>query len=99
MEGQLQLSGWAGKRRVVVLRRPRERAANPACIDPRALPWPALAGSSPGPAFEYQVLVTNLRDELVSESGPYAQRADAENVYDALQNHWGWGGWWRAGGT
>ncbi len=25
-------------------------------------------------------------------SGLYAQRADAENVYDELKNQWGWGG-------
>jgi hypothetical protein len=91
LEGQLQLSGWSCKRRVVVLRRPKERIA-PEPADPRALPWPALVVSGPPPAYEYQVLVTNLTEELVSVSGLYAQRADAENVYDELKNQWGWGG-------
>lgn len=91
LEGQLQLSGWSGKRRVVVLRRPKERIA-PEPADPRALPWPALVVSGPPPAYEYQVLVTNLTEELVSVSGLYAQGADAENVYDELKNQWGWGG-------
>jgi hypothetical protein len=46
LEGRLQLSSWSVKRRVVVLRRPKERAAVPAA-DPRALPWPAI----PSPAW------------------------------------------------
>lgn len=91
LEGQLQLTGWSCKRRVVVLRRPKERGAH-AAVDPRALPWPALALSAPPPEYEYQVLVTNLTEELLSVSGLYAQRADAENVYDELKNQWGWGG-------
>jgi hypothetical protein len=76
---------------VVVLRRPRERAASVAA-DPRALPWPALALSGPPPESEHQVLVTSLTEELLSVSGLYAQRVDAENVYDELKNQWGWGG-------
>ena len=91
LEGQLQLSGWTCKRRVIVLRRPKERAPH-VPTDPRALPWPALAVSGPPPEYEYQVLVTNLTEELLSVSGLYAQRADAENVYDELKNQWGWGG-------
>lgn len=91
LEGQLQLTGWSRARRVVVLRRPKERAAA-APADPHALPWPALALSQPPPESEYQVLVTNLTEEILSLSGLYAQRADAENVYDELKNQWGWGG-------
>lgn len=91
LEGRLQLSGWSCKRRVVVLRRPKERTPN-VPTDPRALPWPALAVSGPPLEYEYQVLVTNLTEELLSVSGLYAQRADAENVYDELKNQWGWGG-------
>jgi len=90
LEGQLQLSGWSGKRRVVVLRRPKERPPQ-VCADPRALPWPALALNAPPPEYPYQVLVTNLTEELLSLSSLYAQRADAENVYDELKNQWGWG--------
>lgn len=91
LEGQLQLTGWTQKRRVLVLRRRQERGEVSAS-DPRALPWPELALSQPPPAYEYQVLVTNLTEELLSVSGLYAQRADAENVYDELKNQWGWGG-------
>jgi hypothetical protein len=92
LEGQLQLSGWTRPRRVVVLRRGQERAARPAPADPHALPWPALAVGGPPPEYEYQVLVTNLEEEVVSVSYLYAQRGDAENVYDELKNQWGWGG-------
>jgi hypothetical protein len=91
LEGRLQLSGWTCKRRVVVLRRPKERTPH-VPTDPRALPWPALAVSGSPLEYEYQVLVTNLTEELLSVSGLYAQRADAENVYDELKNQWGWGG-------
>ena len=43
-------------------------------------------------ALEYQVLVTNLTEELLAVSDRYRQRADAENVYDELKNQWGGGG-------
>jgi len=92
LEGQLQLTGWSCKRRIVVLRRPKERAALSVAADARALPWPALVVSGPPPEYAYPVLVTNLTEELLSVSGLYAQRADAENVYDELKNQWGWGG-------
>ena len=92
-EGQLQLSGWTARRRVIVLRRPRERAAAaPAPDAPPALPWFALTLCGPAPEYEYQVLVTNLKEEILSVAGLYRQRADAENVYDELKNQWGWGG-------
>jgi hypothetical protein len=93
-EGRLQLDGWSAKRRVIVLRRPRQPAA--AEPDPasavRALPWPALALCAAAPEYEYQVLVTNLTEALLGVSDLYRQRADAENVYDELKNQWGWGG-------
>ena len=89
-EGRLQLTGWTAKRRVVVLRRQQDR--RPTAADPHALDWPLLAECDPAPAYEYQVLVTNLTEELLSVSDLYRQRADAENVYDELKNQWGWGG-------
>lgn len=92
LEGQLQLTGWSRKRRVLVLRRLKERAASAVAPDPQALPWPGLAICEATPEYEYQVLVTNLTEEVLTVSGLYAQRADAENVYDELKNQWGWGG-------
>ncbi len=91
LEGQLQLSGWRRKRRGLVRRRSKPRGASEA-PDARPLPWLALAMSDSLPEYEYQVLVTHLTEALLSVSGRYAQRADAENVYDELQNQWGWGG-------
>jgi hypothetical protein len=89
-EGRLQLMGWTAARRVVVLRRARERRVELAAQ--RALGWPLLVQCALAPAYEYQVLVTNLTEELLSLCDLYRQRADAENVYDELKNQWGWGG-------
>jgi hypothetical protein len=94
IEGQLQLTGWSRKRRVIVLRRLKRHAPTPTATatDARALPLPELT-VNPNPAqYEYQVLITNLTEELLTVSSLYAQRADAENVYDELKNQWGWGG-------
>lgn len=88
-EGQLQLTGWTCKRRAVVLRRPMER--------------PVAAGDIPlleqggvqvqtGPLYEYVVLVTSLKENLLTLLHLYRQRADVENAYDELKNQWGWGG-------
>lgn len=90
MEGRLQLTGWTAKRRVVVLRRKVERKTEKE--SPQELGWPMLAQCGPAPEYEYQVLVTNLSEELLSIADLYRQRADAENVYDELKNQWGWGG-------
>jgi hypothetical protein len=88
-EGELQLAGWTRKRRAVVFRRPIER--------------PVAAGDLPlleqqgvqvqtGPLYEYVVLVTNLKENLLTLLHLYRQRADVENAYDELKNQWGWGG-------
>ena len=42
--------------------------------------------------YEYVVLVTNLKENLLSLLQLYRQRADVENAYDELKNQWGWGG-------
>ena len=89
-EGRLQLTGWTAKRRVVVLRRTVERKTEKE--SPCELGWPMLAQCGPAPEYEYQVLVTNLSEEILSLADLYRQRADAENVYDELKNQWGWGG-------
>ena len=89
-EGRLQLTGWTAKRRVVVLRRQQKRRTEPAAT--HELNWPLLTECDPAPAYEYQLLVTNLSEELLSIADLYRQRADAENVYDELKNQWGWGG-------
>ena len=93
-EGELCLQGWSRKRRVVVLRRLGDRAASPSKVlgesTTPALPWTEVVASTP--EYEYLVLVTNLKIDLVGLTDLYLQRADAENTYDELKNQWGWGG-------
>lgn len=88
-EGQLQLSGWTGKRRAVVFRRPRQRAEKAGAIP--LLEHSELPVASQ-PLYEYVVLVTNLKENLTTLLYLYRQRADVENAYDELKNQWGWGG-------
>ncbi len=38
------------------------------------------------------MLVTNLKENLLTLLHLYRQRADVENAYDELKNQWGWGG-------
>jgi hypothetical protein len=88
-EGQLQLTGWTGKRRTVVLRRKRPDQSGLA-----SLPLLADRGVEVvrGPVYEYVVLVTSLQENLLTIAHLYRQRADVENAYDELKNQWGWGG-------
>ena len=92
MEGALQLDGWTSKRRVVVFRRQSRQRAE---VDPdRSLDQPCLklGKLTAQDCWEYQVLVTNLEDEVLGLCDLYRQRADIENAYDELKNQWGWGG-------
>lgn len=41
--------------------------------------------------YEYAVVVTNLGNEILTIAQPYRDRIDAENAFDELKNHWGWG--------
>lgn len=88
-EGTLRLNGWTRPRRAAVFRRPIQR--------------PARAGGLPllerggvqvqsDPLYEYVVLLTNLKENLLTLLHLYRQRADVENAYDELKNQWGWGG-------
>jgi hypothetical protein len=87
-EGELLLSGWTRKRRAVVFRRKIQRAAS------GEIPLLEQAGVQVqnGPLYEYIVLVTTLKENLISLLHLYRQRADVENAYDELKNQWGWGG-------
>ena len=42
--------------------------------------------------YEYAVLVTSLGNEILTTAQLYRDRGDAENPFDELKNHWGWGG-------
>jgi len=96
-ESTLELSTWSRRRRAVVLRRrARQRYPRRADIEKEDQPkQKCMAECEPfitDDDFEYQVLVTSLTAELCTIAQLYRDRADAENVFDELKNHWGWGG-------
>src|ERR1700676_1826084 len=89
----LRLQGWGRQRRIVLLR--RKLAGDPAAAD-RANPAQLRLGFTEiGPdkaLWEYAALVTSLDCEILTLGQLYRDRADAENVFDELNNQWGWGG-------
>jgi len=88
-QGELQLSGWTRRRRAVVFRRKVLRPAQAGDLPLLEQGEVALASE---PLYEYVVLVTNLKENLLTLLHLYRQRADVENAYDELKNQWGWGG-------
>jgi hypothetical protein len=97
MESTLRLSTWTKQRRIVVLRRPRQqryprRTDIEATHQPKQQVIDEVAEQLVDEDFDYQVLVTNRSDDLAVIAHLYRDRADAENVFDELNNHWGWGG-------
>jgi len=99
VEAELELTGWAHSRRVIVLRR---RIRDELAVAQKKV----LAGTSPqeqlalgfvettpdGLLYEYAVLVTSLQDEILAVAQHYRDRADVENNFDELKNQWGWTG-------
>lgn len=95
-DGELALTGWEKKRRVVVLRRPlageiviegdHDGQQLLAFIEADRKTGKGITG------YEYAVLVTNTAYEVLSLGQLYRDRADAENAFDELKNQWGWGG-------
>jgi hypothetical protein len=95
-DGELALTGWESKRRVVVLRRPLtgEIVLTGEADGQQVLAF-VEADRKAGKAitgYEYAVLVTNTEYEVLSLGQLYRDRADAENAFDELKNQWGWGG-------
>jgi len=95
LESELQLPSWDKKRRVVVIRRQLPKDVVRA-LDSQKNPQQGL-GFVDEPEdirqFEYAVLVTSLGDETISIVCHYRDRADCENNFDEIKNHWGWGGY------
>lgn len=92
-ESKLRLTGWSRARRIVVLRRQVKKnlavvSGNPE--GPKQLSFAELSDDIT--VYEYSVLVTSLEQEALSVAQLYRDRADAENNFDELKNHWGWGG-------
>ncbi len=93
-ESELQLQGWQGRRRVVIVRR---RLKQDTLIgleyDQSGQKELALVeGPEDMRLFEYSVLVTSLDDDLIALMQHYRDRADCENNFDEIKNQWGWGG-------
>lgn len=98
VETNLQLMGWTCARRVVVVRRARQKPettvkarARKAGKGQHRLPF----GNSEELAknWEYAVLVTHSEYDLAALGQLYRDRADCENGFDELTNQWGWGGY------
>ena len=93
-EASVKLSGWETPRRVVLVRRQLRKEHDLALEYPREgqQQLAFLEEAENIKAYEYAVLVTNMEDEIISIVQHYRDRADCENNFDELKNHWGWGG-------
>lgn len=90
-DGELKLSGWSRARRVVVLRRAMRGEA--LLVDESQGMLAFIETDVAAKRYEYAVLVTNLKHEVLTIAQLYRDRADSENAFDELKNQWGWGGY------
>lgn len=95
-ETEVQLKSWPYPRRVVLFRR-RIQSDNIVLALPTEEQQQQTLGFIDGPedmqAYQYSVLVTSLDSDIVSLFYHYRDRADCENIFDEIKNHWGWGGY------
>lgn len=94
LESELKLMGWSRSRRVVLLRRQLRNDVMSVARDKKTK-QPLLTNieiSETGIVYEHVALVTTLGDGLLAIAQHYRDRADCENNFDELKNHWGWGG-------
>lgn len=96
-ETRLRLSGWSRKRRVLVLRRPIRKDTSSLLRHETDAAGQAALGlvevlEADRQIYEYAAIVTSLDLEPLTLASLYRGRADAENLFDELKNHWGWGG-------
>jgi hypothetical protein len=95
LTSELQLTGWSRVRRVLILRRPLRETVAVSDEEKRAgqRVFTGMAELKRGQdLYEYIVLVTSLRDEVLTVAQLYRDRAEAENIFDELKNQWGWTG-------
>lgn len=93
-QSTLCLQGWSRTRRVLILRRKLEKPLEVMTLGNSGqlfLDWKGLFPVR-GPVYEYAVLVTSLKEEILSVAQLYRDRADMENNLDELKNQWGWAG-------
>jgi len=95
VEGKLQLAGWSGARRVVVLRRrvKDSMAVAETNHENQQTALHFIDHSDKVKLWEYAILVTNTDYSLDAIGQLYRDRADCENGFDELKNQWGWGGY------
>src|SRR6266480_7609266 len=92
-ETSLRLMGWSRQRRVILLRRKLDRPVTVVDRTQPALPQLSFAEvAGKREVWEYAALVTSLHSEILTLGPLYRDRADCENGFDELKNHWGWGG-------
>jgi hypothetical protein len=91
---RMRLAGWSRARRVVLLRRRLARELAVAEHDDGQLRLSFLDLTPQGERqlYEVAVLVTSLDAEILTLAQLYHDRADCENAFDELKNHWGGGG-------
>jgi hypothetical protein len=77
---------------VVVLRRPLTGEVLMTETDDEQAHLAFMESDVPTKRYEYAVLVTSTRYEILALAQLYRDRADAENTFDELKNQWGWGG-------
>src|SRR5246500_2219405 len=92
-ETTLRPGGGSRQRGIILSRR---KLARDLAITDRTNPvQPLLGFAEVGPdkaVWEYAALVTSLDNEILTLGQLYRDRADCENAFDELKNHWGWGG-------
>ena len=93
-DDHLKLDAWSAKRRVVIVRRrlPKDIVLTLEDKPTSQQAFGFLDDVEDINAFEYAVLVTSLKEEVISIVSHYRDRADCENNFDEIKNHWGWGG-------
>jgi Transposase DDE domain group 1 len=93
-ESLIKLHGWKKFRRIVVLRKAQSKAnKKPSGSTKGRQQMLSIPRIEEIHDYEYAVLITSLRDEILTIGQHYRDRADCENVYDELKNQWGWGGY------
>jgi hypothetical protein len=96
LETEIKLTNWKRTRRVILTRRRLSKTPAISAETPKALSIPYQCSIWEPPeeiaAYEYAVLITSLTDEPLTIVQHYRDRADCENNFDEIKNHWGWGG-------
>lgn len=98
VESEIKLDGWEEKRRVVVLRRElkesgkKKRKRRLRTSKQLYLPGTFYSDLNEEDRYEYSILITSLKSEILTLAQLYRDRATCENNFDELKNQWGWAG-------